>query len=57
MAKKALFLDSYAASLLRDIVYAEYDSIASGSTVYDDNEDTKEDLREILDALDEMLED
>ena len=55
--KKALFLGRTKLSLIRDLVYEEYDRVTSGSTVYADNEDTVQDLREILDMINEELED
>lgn len=56
MAKKEIFLDRTQLSLIRDLVYEEYDRVTSGSTVYADNEETAQDLREILDIMNEELE-
>lgn len=57
MSKKAGFLDRTQWSLVRDIAYEEYDRVKTGSTVYGDNEGILEELKEILDMIDELLED
>lgn len=57
MSKKAIFLDRHQLGLLRDVTYAEYDAVTSGETFYRDNEETVQELREILDVINEALED
>jgi hypothetical protein len=57
MTKRALFLDRTQLALLRDLTYEEYDRVTSGSTIYADNDETAAELREILDAVNELLED
>jgi hypothetical protein len=39
------------------LTYEEYDRVTAGRTVYPDKEETVQDLREILDHLNEILED
>lgn len=57
MSKKAIFLDRAQLSLVRDLVYEEYDRVTSGSTFYADNAETVQEMREILDTINEALED
>jgi hypothetical protein len=55
--KKALFLDRTQLSLVRDVLYAEWDAVTSNETFYTNNAETAEDLQEILDQVNEIMED
>jgi hypothetical protein len=57
MDEMATFLDRSLLSLIRDLAYEEYDRVTSGSTIYAHNEETVQDLLEILDIMNETLED